>query len=188
MSTEVKQIQIKTGNKADLTTANLLPGEEVLALDTNEVGIKTAGGNMIWFTNYNDLISHTANTSNPHAVTAAQLGVADYIIEQGISGSWYYRKYNSGKAECWCIWGGNITGAGPAASFFGGYKFTKELALPFQFAAAPTCSYTAVVGGDVAMPALASSTVSSVTLVAISGYLSGTQAVRFHVIVIGKIS
>lgn len=26
---------------------------------------------------------------------------ADYITEYGTSGDWYYRKYNSGYAECW---------------------------------------------------------------------------------------
>ena len=39
------------------------------------------------------------------AVTAeealANLGVADYIIEQGTSGIWTYRKWASGIAECW---------------------------------------------------------------------------------------
>lgn len=25
----------------------------------------------------------------------------DYIVEQGTSGGWTYRKWNSGKAECW---------------------------------------------------------------------------------------
>ena len=27
--------------------------------------------------------------------------VADYVIEQGTSGVWFYRKWNSGLAECW---------------------------------------------------------------------------------------
>ena len=27
--------------------------------------------------------------------------IADYVVEQGTSGSWVYRKYNSGIAECW---------------------------------------------------------------------------------------
>lgn len=29
---------------------------------------------------------------------------ADYIVEQGTSGDWAYRKYNSGVAECWRQW------------------------------------------------------------------------------------
>ena len=28
-------------------------------------------------------------------------GIADYIVEQGTSGIWAYRKWNSGIAECW---------------------------------------------------------------------------------------
>ena len=28
-------------------------------------------------------------------------GIADYIVEQGTSGIWTYRKWNSGIAECW---------------------------------------------------------------------------------------
>lgn len=31
----------------------------------------------------------------------ADLGYADYIVEQGTSGIWTYRKWNSGAAECW---------------------------------------------------------------------------------------
>lgn len=31
----------------------------------------------------------------------ANLGVADYVVEQGTSGIWTYRKWNSGIAECW---------------------------------------------------------------------------------------
>lgn len=42
-------IQIRRGNKADLQVANLLPGEQVLATDTGEVGIKSAGGDIIWY-------------------------------------------------------------------------------------------------------------------------------------------
>ena len=28
----------------------------------------------------------------------------DYVVEQGTSGIWTYRKWNSGKAECWGIY------------------------------------------------------------------------------------
>ena len=29
------------------------------------------------------------------------LGIADYVVETGNTGIWYYRKWNSGYAECW---------------------------------------------------------------------------------------
>ena len=28
-------------------------------------------------------------------------GISDYVVEQGTDGIWTYRKWNSGKAECW---------------------------------------------------------------------------------------
>lgn len=31
----------------------------------------------------------------------SNLGIADYIVDQGTSGKWIYRKWNSGIAECW---------------------------------------------------------------------------------------
>lgn len=31
--------------------------------------------------------------------------LADYVVEQGTSGIWTYRKWNSGIAECWGIYG-----------------------------------------------------------------------------------
>lgn len=49
MATEQKKILIRRGNKADLVVADLQPGEPCFALDTNEVGIKTSGGAVLWF-------------------------------------------------------------------------------------------------------------------------------------------
>lgn len=44
---------------------------------------------------------------------SAPIIVADYIVEQGTSGDWIYRKWNSGIAECWCkitgTWSVNFT-------------------------------------------------------------------------------
>ena len=35
------------------------------------------------------------------AVARSNLGIADYIVEQGTSGIWTYKKYSSGVIECW---------------------------------------------------------------------------------------
>ena len=40
----------------------------------------------------------------------ADLGIGDYIVEQGTEGSWVYRKYNSGVAECWGSFTVSVTG------------------------------------------------------------------------------
>jgi hypothetical protein len=49
MATEQKKILLRRGNKADLVIADLQPGEPCLALDTNEIGVKTSGGIVLWF-------------------------------------------------------------------------------------------------------------------------------------------
>jgi hypothetical protein len=53
MATEKKKILLRRGNKADLVIANLQPGEPCLALDTNEIGVKTSGGTVLWFATLN---------------------------------------------------------------------------------------------------------------------------------------
>lgn len=65
------------------------------------------------------------------------LGINDYVTAQGTSGEWYYRKWNSGRAECY--WYGWIT---PSVSASAGkllnkvYMYAKSY--PFTFAATPT--------------------------------------------------
>ena len=58
--------------------------------------------------------------------------VADYIVEQGTSGIWTYRKWNSGIAECWTTSTLNTTGTFWANvmgghGFYVGYDFPTRL-------------------------------------------------------------
>ena len=39
------------------------------------------------------------------------LPVADYVVEQGTSGIWTYRKWNSGVSECWITSSRNVSGS-----------------------------------------------------------------------------
>ena len=48
--------------------------------------------------------------------------VADYVVAQGTSGIWTYRKWNSGIAECWTTSTLNTTGTF-WANVMGGYGF-----------------------------------------------------------------
>ena len=70
----------------------------------------------------------------------ADLG-ADYIVEQVTGGSWTYRKWNSGIAECWCAVADTVTYEG---AVFGGYLYyTGIYVYPINFISAPTVSYNA---------------------------------------------
>lgn len=58
----------------------------------------------------------------------------DYIVEHGTSsdGNWYYRKWNSGIAECYGIWLTTTFNSGWAKSG-GAYKHIGSVDYPFTF-------------------------------------------------------
>ena len=67
---------------------------------------------------------------------------ADYIVEQGTSGIWTYRKWNSGIAECW----GSTTASGVINTAWGGiYEASGVIAAridyPFEFTEVPVCDF-----------------------------------------------
>ena len=67
--------------------------------------------------------------------------VVDYVVEQGTSDSWTYRKWNSGIAECWCAVNDTVTYEG---AVFGGYLYyTGRYIYPLNFISEPTVSYNA---------------------------------------------
>lgn len=54
----------------------------------------------------------------------------DYITSYGTSGAWNWKKYNSGRAECWCaINNASITGS----SWQNLYQLKLSQSLPFTF-------------------------------------------------------
>lgn len=65
----------------------------------------------------------------------------DYVIDQGTSGTWFYRKWNSGYAECWqqvTVSSGEWSGSNPLY-----YSVRPELSLPSGlFLARPDVSIT----------------------------------------------
>ena len=68
--------------------------------------------------------------------------LGDYVIEQGASGIWTYRKWNSGIAECWGTYTGTVSYA-TATSASGGYRATiSSIPFPFTFTASPRATAT----------------------------------------------
>lgn len=68
--------------------------------------------------------------------TIPSIQQADYIVEQGTSGIWTYRKWNSGAAECWCT---RYIGGQSFSNPWGGLYITSnnivsQMAYPFSFA------------------------------------------------------
>lgn len=68
----------------------------------------------------------------------ADLGINDYVIEQGNSGAWAYRKWSGGTAECWLVNTLYLTGSTPVAYMNGSAYLTNAIVnLPFAFKTAP---------------------------------------------------
>lgn len=59
-------------------------------------------GRNIW--SYNDSSNTFAIGSSDATISIKGVALSDFVVQQGTSGNWYYRKWNSGRAECW----GNI--------------------------------------------------------------------------------
>lgn len=90
------------------------------------------------------------------------INAVDYIVEQGISGIWTYRKWNSGIAECWS-YGSNKTLAVSSAYGNGYYGATQTLTFPSGlFNSAPNSAIT-LLGGDGLWAGISSNSSTSVT-------------------------
>lgn len=72
---------------------------------------------------------------------------ADYIVEQGKSGIWTFRKWASGVAECWLESELTLTGSAPVANMNGSaYLSYVDVDLPFTFKTQPRGVANGVLG------------------------------------------
>jgi hypothetical protein len=74
-------IQVRRGNKGKLEPDRLQPGEFAVALDTDEVGIKSGGG-MVWFATLNSngkVVQNPASCGQPNGV--ATLNAQGKVIQ-----------------------------------------------------------------------------------------------------------
>lgn len=54
----------------------------------------------------------------------------DFIVDQGIESDWFYRKWNSGIAECWRLYY-DTTNA--SATYYNGFYYSPTITVPFPF-------------------------------------------------------
>ena len=72
---------------------------------------------------------------------------ADYIVSQGTSGIWTYRKWASGVAECWLESELTLTGSAPVTNMNGSaYLSYVDVDLPFTFKTQPRGVANGVLG------------------------------------------
>lgn len=96
-------------------------------------------------------------------LTAANIGIADFITEQGTSSSWYYRKWNSGKIEAWTKYdAGSQT---PAQWVTGWYYKDITITIPSGiFSATPTHVLATNSGSDYQFSVFAAVPVSTTSI------------------------
>ena len=81
-------------------------------------------------TSANNTSANSAITMSATAVIINNNSLEDFVIAQGNSGGWYYRKWKSGKAECWCKVQTTNFNSGWAAQ---GNNYVKFFAKPLPF-------------------------------------------------------
>lgn len=109
---------------------------------------------------------------------------ADYVVEQGTSGIWTYRKWNSGVAECWGVESVTISNY---ATAFGGYAFSTSANYPAGlFADTPSYFYSARVGNGFALTGTVLGTSKDYANLYAICTNGGSQSTDWHLYVIGK--
>ena len=112
----------------------------------------------------------------------ADLG-ADYIVEQGKSGVWTYRKWASGVAECW---GQPAKSVASSGTFLGANAYSTNFALPSGlFVSVDSANANPRLGSNYAIPAYINTTPTSVGVDALSNE-SGTKDFSAHISVRGR--
>jgi hypothetical protein len=115
------------------------------------------------------------------------LATADYIIQQGVSGIWTYRKWNNGVAECWGRYSTTLTKYTTVGSFAG---YTSSVAFPsglFVSDSIPTHTYTATVGTGFAMAASGMGTSNTtMTVYALGTASANNQSCVFDIMAKGR--
>ena len=113
----------------------------------------------------------------------ADLGYGDYVLEQGTSGIWTYRKWASGVAECWGQPSKSVASSG---TFLGAYAFSTYFPMPAGlFTSVTEANANPKVGNGYAIPAYINATNASIGVDALSNN-SGTQTFSAHISVKGK--
>lgn len=137
--------------------------------------------------NVDNVQQYSANNPPPYPVTSVNgktgdVVETDYILEQGTSGIWTYRKWNSGVYECWGTYAETSSTAFAAVgNVF--YRIISGISLPITFAEKPTVT-TSIEMGNVGSSSVTAYT-SSVSIVVLSSSAQA-RSVTANIRVSGK--
>ena len=112
----------------------------------------------------------------------------DYVVDEGISGIWYYRKWKSGTAECWGRYYNSaaaLSGSNPLGT---GKYWQANINYPFTFAAAPSVTANGTIGNGYGIVAREYRQTAKCQLLVYSNLTSATAIVDFGFYVIGQLA
>lgn len=119
----------------------------------------------------------TAEVLNLYREAINNLQERDYIVEQGQSGIWMYRKWSSGVAECWGTFSEDLE---PYST--GNYLIPRQ-PYPFEFADSPIDNASIAVGNGTAYQAMTYGYKDAFSCVATSNLNDKRRVIaRIHVI------
>ena len=117
----------------------------------------------------------------------ADLGYGDYIVEQGVSGIWTYRKWASGVAECWAKITQTVTPGDAWAGTLNLTPYVITVTTPIKFTGIDCVNASAYVGsGHTITSYLTVTNPNKISISALSVYLTGQQECRAYVHVMGR--
>ena len=113
--------------------------------------------------------------------------VADYVVAEGTSGNWRYRKWNSGIAECWAKITQTVTPGGAWAGTLNLAPYVITVTTPIEFTGIDCVNASAYVGsGHTITSSVSATTPNKISIPALSVYLTGQQGCRAYVHVMGR--
>lgn len=117
----------------------------------------------------------------------ADLGYGDYVLEQGVSGIWTYRKWASGVAECWAKITQTVTPGDAWAGTLNLTPYVITVTTPIEFTGIDCVNASAYVGnGHTITSYLTVTNPNKISISALSVYLTGQQECRAYVYVMGR--
>lgn len=112
---------------------------------------------------------------------------ADYIVEQGTSGIWTYRKWASGVAECWAKITQTVTPGDAWAGTLNLTPYVITVTTPIEFTGIDCVNASAYVGnGHTITSSVSATPPNKISIPALSVYLTGQQECQVYVHVMGR--
>ena len=132
-----------------------------------------------------ELTSNTLKATSILQISGSS--VMDFVVEQSTGGSWTYRKWNSGIAECWAKITQTVTPGDAWAGTLNLAPYVITVTTPINFTGIDCVNASAYVGdGHTITSSVSDTPPNKISIPALSVYLTGQQECKAYVYVMGR--